>query len=86
MLALFPIFEKQEFKPGKTTPTGEYKHFDVKKKPSKKDAVTDPDTGKPMIRSKTLFKNGKKVVLRFQINKSMGPEGGRTKLISKLEK
>jgi hypothetical protein len=86
MLALFPIFEKQEFKPGKTPPTGEFKHFDVKRKPSKSDAITDPQTGGPMIRSKTLFKNGKKVVLRFQINKTPGPEGGRTKLISKLEK
>ena len=86
MISLLPIFEKQEFKPGKTTPTGDYKHFDVKKKPPKSDAITDPQTGGPMIRSKKFRKNGKEIVLRFQVNKTPGPEGGRTKLISKLEK
>ena len=86
MLSVANLFEKQEFKPGKMTKTGEYKHFEVKKKPPKKDAVTDPEGG-PMIRSKKFVsKDGKKVVLRFQINRNPGPEGGRTKLISKLEK
>ena len=86
MLTLSPLFEKQDFKPGKFTDTGEYKHFEVKKKPSKSDAVKEPD-GSPMIRSKKFIsKDGKKVVLRFQINKKIGPEGGTTKLVSKLEK
>ena len=87
MISVAELFEKQEFKSGKMTKTGEYKHFEVKKKPPESDAITDPDSGGPMIRSKSFTsKDGKKVVLRFQINKDAGPEGGRTKLISKLEK
>jgi hypothetical protein len=87
MLSILNLFEKQEFKPGKKTKTGEYTHYEVKKKPSKGDAVVDSDSGGPMVRSKSFTsKDGKKVVLRFQINKSAGPEGGHSKLVSKLEK
>lgn len=87
MLSVAELFEKQEFKPGKKTKTGEYTHYEVKKKPPKNLAVDDPESGGPMIRSKSFrSKDGKKVVLRFQINRDAGPEGGRTKLISKLEK
>lgn len=87
MLSFANLFEKQEFKPGKKTKTGEYTHYEVKKKPSKQDAVKDPESGGPMIRSKAFTsKDGKKVVLRFQINKGAGPEGGHSKLVSKLEK
>jgi hypothetical protein len=85
MIPLSRLFEEQEFKPGKKTKTGEYTHYEVKKKPPKSNAITD--SGGPMIRSKSFrSKDGKKVVLRFQVNKNLGPEGGRTKLISKLEK
>lgn len=87
MLSVVKLFEEQGFKPGKKTKTGEYTHFEVKKKPPKKDAISDPESGGPMIRSKAFTsKDGKKVVLRFQINRNAGPEGGQTKLISKLEK
>lgn len=86
MISILNLFEKQEFKPGKKTETGEYKHYEVKKKPSESDAIKDTSGG-PMIRSKKFrSKDGKTVVLRFQVNKEKGPEGGRTKLISKLEK
>lgn len=86
MLPISYLFEKQEFKPGKFTKTGEYKHFEVKKKPAENNAVEDAGGG-PMIRSKKFkSKSGKEVVLRFQVNKNSGPEGGRTKLVSKLEK
>lgn len=86
MINISTLFEKQEFKPGKMTKTGEYKHYEVKKKPSESSAVKDVDGGS-MIRSKKFrSKDGKTVVLRFQVNKNSGPEGGRTKLISKLEK
>jgi len=83
MLPVSNLFEKQEFEPGKKTKSGGYTHYEPKDKPKESEAAKDPDTGRPLIRSKKFrAKSGKTVVLRFQ----KSADSGKMELLSKLEK
>jgi len=83
MISVSQLFEKQEFKPGKKTETGQYTHYEPKDKPKESEAEVDSETGGPLIRSKKFrSKKGKMVVLRFQKN----ADSGKMELLSKLKK
>lgn len=83
MISISQLFEKQKFKPGKKTETGEYTHYEPEDKPKESEAELDPDTGGPLIRSKKFrSEKGKTVVLRFQKN----ADTGKMELLSKLKK
>jgi len=83
MLPVSNLFEKQEFKPGKKTKTGDYTHYEPKDKPKESEAAQDPETGERLIRSRKFrSKDGQMVVLRFQKN----AETGKMDLLSKLKK
>lgn len=82
MIPVSKLFEKVDFKAGKTTKDSKFIHHDVKDKPSTSDIKKDKD-GSPMIRTITP-KDSPGTRIRVAIMKKAGPEGGHTKTMSKL--